>query len=101
MKEAVKLINLHHENLKDSQARYGGVYIAEIQIEEDTIDLEVELDTGSIAFIIRVKKENKDSDIQRSVEFAKTMLTEDLKEAGIDVYESYSQFENEIFKHYV
>lgn len=57
MKKIVKqikdLIEINKENLLDSHLRYGGVYLAKIE-EDDETSIEVELDEGSIAFSLKV-----------------------------------------------
>lgn len=51
------LIQKNKENLLDSQSKYGGVYIARINLGQDLgFSIEVELNEGSIAFSLPIKE---------------------------------------------
>lgn len=54
-KQVQKLIDLNKDNLMDSQKKYGGVYLALIEMKEDDCSsIEVELDEGSLAFTLSI-----------------------------------------------
>lgn len=49
------LIEEHKKDLLDSHAKYGGVYIGIIDMEDEGKSFEVELDDGVISFTLTVK----------------------------------------------
>ena len=48
------LIEQSKENLLDSHLKYGGVYLAQIDMGDDVFSLEIELDEGNIAFSLMI-----------------------------------------------
>ena len=49
------LIEQNKGNIIDSYNKYGGVYLARIDMGEDGTSVELELDDGNIAFSLNVK----------------------------------------------
>lgn len=79
------LIDRNKPELLDSHLKYGGVYLASINMLEDGESVEVELHEGSIAFSIR-EDEFPDEDVYEAVNNL-------LRVNGIGVYTCHASFE--------
>jgi hypothetical protein len=58
LKKLEFLITQNKENLLDSHLKYGGVRVTCISLSNDKSSIEVELDTGSLAFSLEVDHES-------------------------------------------
>ena len=80
----------HEEELQEAQDNFGGVYIA--TIEEDTgFNLEVEIDSGTIAFSLRVELGEFKEGL--TPQEAYDQLKDHLEENDITVFEDYDEWE--------
>src|SRR4051812_48309445 len=86
------LIKQNLENLLDSHLKYGGVYLAVLDMmdTDGCYSLEVELDEGNISFTCSVSEDE--------VEALTEYLDSKLRENGIGVFRNYSDFESALDK---
>jgi hypothetical protein len=88
--EIVFKYNLHKVQLLEAEAAYGGVFIARIE-EDDGVNLEVEVNEGTIAFSIRLDASDlKDRNLEDKTY---TELKDFLETNRVSVYQNYREWE--------
>lgn len=90
LKNTQRLYDRNEEEIQESQKKYGGVYISRVE-EDDGLNLEVETESGHVAFTLKHTAESfvdgatQDSRYQELVDF--------LESNEVSVFEDHDEWE--------